>query len=381
MNLTKVILEHTLFLILSIGLLILSFVLFPNVFTKMFFGDPNPGFGDTPYYVGIAKDGYTSDPEWAYYPLYPISVKVFSTISSLPLERSAVVVSIILFMISIPLTLSLFKSYLPSFQAYVFLLLYLTNPMIIFHYLGYTESLFSLLLIGLIVFISNETIRVEVRLILILIVSILLALTRPILIQIIFASLLSFLVLLILDRSRGLNYLFPTLFIVVGSVIGYTFFGLYALGAAGDFLKPFSVQSLWDKKLGIYLNNFWARGTTFDILALYIGLMLSFYLVLIVVRYLVGKSRLKDVMFEYVFWFSFGLLISHVLIVFLTQDGDLRSLGRYVFSIPTTFLMFGMLFKDVSSQYFKIVSVVLVVLSFLSLLYWFYMYSETLWIG
>lgn len=378
----KSVLEHTLFLILPIVVLMLSFILFPNVFVKIFLGDPNPGFGDTPYYIGIAKDGYTNDPEWAYYPLYPISIRIFSSITSLPLERSAIVVSIILFIISIPLTMLLFKKYLSSFQAYMFFLLYLTNPMIIFHYLGYTESLFSLLLVGLIVFLSNETVRIEVRLISILIISILLALTRPVLVQIVFSSLLAFLVLLSLDRSKGLTYLFPTLFIVVGGVIGYTTFGVYALGSTGDFFKSFSVQSLWGKKIGLYLNNFWARGTTFDILALYVGLFLSIYLTLFVVKSWISKSIPKNILIsDYVFWFSFGLLISHVFIVFLTQDGDLRSLGRYVFSIPTTFLMFGMLFRNVSSQTFSVVSIVLVVFSLLSLLYWFYMYSETLWIG
>lgn len=365
------ILEKILIISLPLLILIVSSLIFPKIPEKMFIGDPNPGFGDTIYYIGIAENGYDKESEWAYYPLYPILMKLTSFISQLPLERSAIIVSIISFVISIPITLTVFSKLLDSKTYLPYLLLYLTNPMIIFHYLGYTESVFSLILITIILTLLTQ-IPLFNKMILLTLLSVLLSLTRPVMIQVIASSILPIIVALI-KRKNIKEYLLLSIPIILGSIIGYSLFGIYALLLTGDFLKPFSVQSLWNKKLGIYISNLWAKGTTLDIIALYLGIFTTIYMIAkkLEISYLSNETQ------KFIFWFSFGFMLSHILIVFFTQEGDLRSLGRYVFSIPTTFLFLGAMFKVKK----RIIPYLLIAISSIALIYWFYLYSETLWIG
>lgn len=364
-------LEKIIFTLIPILILILSCALFPNTFKKMFLENPNPGFGDTTYYIGIAEDGYNTEPEWAYYPLYPITIKITKSITSLPSERISVIVSMIFFLVSVPITLKVFSILLDNKTYLPYLLLYLTNPMIIFHYLGYTESLFSLLLITTILVIITYDNSLKKMLILVFL-SALLSLTRPVLPQIIASSILPLLVATTKNKQikESLFISFP---IIIGSMIGYSLFGIYALISTGNFFKPFSVQSLWDKKIGIYISNLWAKGTTLDIIALYLGIFVIIYLIIKRLEVLSTTEYKK----EFIFWFSLGIMLSHILIVFLTQNGDLRSLGRYVFSIPTTFLALGIIFNVKKG----ILPYTLITISLIALLYWFYLYSETLWIG
>ncbi|MCX8028992.1 MAG: hypothetical protein N2712_03245 [Brevinematales bacterium] len=375
----ELILQYFMPLFVCLAILLLAFLLFPNVYQKMFVSDPNPGFGDTPYYIGIAKDGYSNPAEWAYYPLYPLFTKVFGILLPLPLEKISVVLSISVFLVSIPVTVVVFKKLLHEKLYLIFILLYLTNPMIIFHYLGYTESLFSLLLIIYIYFLSSAKPSLFLKVPLIFILSILISLTRPVLLQFIFSVLLALSLMYIIRKETSREEFILGIVSVAGVLVGYMIFGVYAWYLTGDFFKPFTVQSLWDKKVGLYLHNLWAKGTTMDIIALYMGIFISIYLVYKVLKYLKsGETEFVPKKFE--FWFSIGILISHVAIVFFTQDGDLRSLGRYVFSIPTTFLALGMLIPKPSRLSFVILYFT-IFLSSISLLYWFYMYSNTLWVG
>lgn len=375
------------FILLSFILLnVFSWLVFPNSFYKLFFADPNPGFGDTPYYVGIAKDGYTEESEWAYYPLYPLFIKLTNDFIShyicpISLERTSIILSIVLFTISIPLSFILFKKLLKNY--YLFFVLYLFNPMIIFHLMGYTESLFSLFLV--IFMLSFYAQNLKSMIFWIFISSLGIVLSRPVFLQFSLSVILAALIVFFTNKKDFRNHLILIYESILTSAVGFLIFLVFAEKETGDMLKTFHVQSLWGKKLGFYFNNLWANGTTWDLIALYLGIFVFVFIIFQLFKNLFSSdSNVLDKMPYlkiFMFWFSFFFFLSHVAIVFFTQDGDLRSLSRYVFSVPTTFITLGMIYDNYENKVIKVISYSFLVFSIVSLVYWWYMYSNTWWIG
>lgn len=89
-------------------------------------------------------------------------------------------------------------------------LAYTVNPMAIFRIIGYTESLFSLLGIFLIwLLLPENKLNEKIKLILLSVISILMSLTRPVLIQIIFACLFSLITIFLLTKQLSKSNLSP----------------------------------------------------------------------------------------------------------------------------------------------------------------------------
>lgn len=292
-----------------------------------------------------------------------------------------------IFCISTPLVFWVFKKALKNqYLALVITLAYTVNPMAIFRVIGYTESLFSLLGIFLIWLLSPENkLNEKIKLILLSVLSILMALTRPILVQMIFACLFSLMTIFLLTKQLSKSNIFQTIAISISTILGYSIYGFSCLQSRGDFFAPFHDQKQWGKTLGLHLDLlFLPKSPLFDLLGLYLPiliLIISFIVIYwksknqkllvfipkifiwdiliiyppgLVLAYMLNYWRgakkeiitskfTNSLQSNYLFWFCIYFSVINALIVFLTQN-RLASLGRYIFAVPFIFLALGYLY-------------------------------------
>ncbi|MEH2327495.1 MAG: mannosyltransferase [Nostoc sp.] len=291
------------------------------------------------------------------------------------------------FCVSTPLVFWIFKKALKNqYLALLIALAYTLNPMAIFRVIGYTESLFSLLGIFLIwLLLPDNKLNEKIKLILLSFLSILMALTRPVLIPMIFACLFSLITIFLLTKQLSKSDLFRTIAISISAILGYSIYGFSCLQSRGDFLAPFHDQKLWGKTLGLHLDLlFFSKSPLFDLLGLYLPILIL--IISLIIIYCKSKSQkvlvfipklfiwdiliiyppglvlayilnywrgakkeiitskfTKSLQNNYIFWFCIYFSVINALIVFFTQN-RLVSLGRYIFAIPFFFLALGYLY-------------------------------------
>jgi hypothetical protein len=248
-------------------------------------------YWDVEHYANMSL----SDRCTAFYPLWPLIIRTFfhpETIQES--SRYLVLTATTLFFISIFPTYWLFTKILKrKYLAFILVLTYCLNPMAIFRVIGYTETLFSILSLGLIWACWEENkIHQNIKIILISILSFLMALTRPVLIQLLFSSAASLVAIVIFECVQVQNYAWSSLFIQskkyiyemkitlavwLSAILGYSCYGIFCWQSRGDFFAPFHDQKYWGKALGIHPELLlMPKSLLFDLLGLYLPVILLF---------------------------------------------------------------------------------------------------------
>jgi hypothetical protein len=345
----------------------------------------------------------------AFYPLWPLLVRfLFQPQNLEQAAHSLLKLSTVIFWISTPFIVGIFNKHLKhQHLSFLIVLAFTVNPMSIFRVIGYTEGLFTAFsLIFLWLFLQPNYFSKNLQLILIFVVILLLSLTRPILIQVLLASIGT---LGTINVFENLKFQRPwndfsilirqyaqeiriTIALWISGWVGYSIYGFYCLNSRGNFFAPFFAQKSWSSKTGLHLELLlFPKSPLFDLLALYfpvIVLLVSWFFVycqvknktplvwvpqspawmalllyppLMVVVYIFNLIRLKKfssnpnalvrlntsdftqtLSNHYIFWFCTYFSVVHCAMLFFTRD-RLYSLGRHIFGIPFFFLALGYL--------------------------------------
>lgn len=313
---------------------------------------------DHSFYMTIAKNGYQSLGETAFYPLWPIIMGSVISVFPESLEiQAGNLLSLVAFggslVLIYHLTRDLFGDDAGTWAVFLFAL----NPNSIFHALAYPESFFSLLtaifltlsaryfrnpsaLLGLTIFLSAAAMGA----------------TRPIILQFVSAALCAVLLTAYLynrepENSTQLRLGFIWLGLsTLGMVLSYIPYGLLCLEKFQDFFAPFNAQKLWDRKFGFYwslLTNPKSVSSsdnvlTWDIQAFYLPvILLGTFLFFYKPRHLsspsLQPSRTNRRASVLIILFCLFVAAAHSAIAFLTYP-IFMSLGRHVFATPFFFI-------------------------------------------
>ena len=291
----------------------LGMLINPNTFYKFFspvqlVPDPIPPSQSVSYYWDLK--GYAelalNNQCIAFYPLWPLLIRTLFHPQSVEQAAYAfLVLSAVLFFISLPLLVWIFKKAL-NHQSLAFLvvLAFSLSPMAIFRVIGYTESFFTILsAIFIWCCLRQSRLHETLRLALVFGVTFVMSLTRPILMPFIFSSIAALGTIYLFDwlrlerRSRSSlltnahhygEEIKITITLCLATVIGYLPYGLFCLHSRGSFFAPFTDQSLWGTKLGLHLELLlFPKSPLFDLYGLYfpiLVLVLSLFLVYFKVR-------------------------------------------------------------------------------------------------
>ena len=375
-------------LLVWIGVMFLSLLLSPHDgFQKLFYRCGE--FFDAGHYTTIATAGYTSEGVGAFYPLWPILLKImtFGSTDRLIVGVVGSLVSAALFLIVLSALVQWAQDQkLNMYRSLVFYLLIL-SPLSLFRVLNFTESLFSVCLVLMVLELNRKT----PSLIRIAFISALLASVRPMLPFIVISGMLIAVMNYFRNRHEQVHSMRPDLARAVsmslGAIFGYLPFGLYSQSRFQNFWHPFDVQKLWDRKFGLYWDLIFSpkviNGSNevlvWDLVAFYLPLILfgwgAYYFVL-------KKRNISDGLFRA---FCFCVLIgcAHAGSAFLTF-GRFMSTGRHVLSNPLQFMALliavqyvGLAFQPLVTKVLKFV----VFVSFIFLGMWWFRYANDMWIG
>ncbi|MFN6566750.1 mannosyltransferase [Dendronalium sp. ChiSLP03b] len=379
----------------------------------------------------------------AFYPLWPLIVRtVFHPQSIEQAAHYFSVVATALFFISTFLLFWVFQIGLQRVDlAFWLVLAYSVNPMAIFRVIGYTESLFTFLS-SLLIWICLPKLKLNenLKLCLIFIITFLMALTRPVLIQILFSAIASlgtifyfYLIQLRLTQNNSLatftkyiSEIKTTITICVSALLGYSIYGSLCLLTRGDFFASFQDQKLWGKKLGLHLELlFTPKSPLFDLLGLYLPVIILFLAVtfvyfkliehdlyifvpqsqlwnllliyppllilLYVLNFIKYKKQAKldnfltskytqDLSKNYIFWFCLYFSFIHSVIIFLTQD-RLFSLARFIFAVPFFFMAVGYLYLCIPGKKTYNTLFCFIIISAIALFEQWINYGQDRWLG
>ena len=345
----------------------------------------------------------------AFFPLWPLLVSALSKyelfFQGLALQ---IVLGEVIFLATLPLALTVFRRVIGDDGiAGLMLMLYALGPNSIFFSIGYTESIFALLsflfLLTFLACLEGSAFRLKAYCVPLAVLSSLLNLTRPALIQTIFSSLFCACFVFISCRDlpesvRRLRALFAPLgAILAGAIGGYSIYGFYCLKASGDFWGPFHQQVSWGRTLAFRPWLMVApRSLLIDLHGLYLPALLLLVVVLVVVAYRRGQEiisfglsrhpgflltlvhpllatliasflgrrnavnawvcdvdvsralqRLRDPLFLYCLAFS-GI---HSVINLVANSGYLYSSSRHYFATPFAFVGIGIILAALSWRY------------------------------
>lgn len=350
---------------------------------------------DAVHFHTIATRGYIlEDPGLGnYFPLWPLVLRtVFPQdvlrSTGLPTARLAFA----LFVLSlIPVSRKLIRLF-GTVMGGGLLIAWALNPMSIFHALSYSESLFCLwAALFLLVLPDRTTSRVGLFVIAAAAAcSLLMSLTRNVAIQLTVSA--AFASAMCAMGSRDAKIHFPlSVAIAVAAVAGFSIFGFWSLRHYGDFFHVFTVQSHWEKRVGIdwtllYRPKTWTPSTNvlfWDVLAFYLPVAITGYAMIeTAVR---RRPRAADggsgpEPYDYTFWFSAMFALTHAGIVWLTQP-DFHSLARYVFAIPFTFVALGSVLERMPRRVALGVLIAFILLSAIFLANWWGRFGRLSWLG
>ena len=420
----------------------IAIIINPHIFTSFFSNSPSKLFYDVEHYANLVINPTCN----AFYPLWPWLISKIGTPKTV--DDAAFYFRIagsLLSLMSISLFLLLLKQNIKSYKiAFLIVGLYAINPLSVFRMIGYTEGVFSVMSLILLIFLSNIkiTTKISLKLIYILlpifILSLLLSLTRPFLLQVIFSATFALISLLVmskfknnLDISRYFKIYGLTTFIVcLGALVGYCIYGYYCLHSRGDFFAPFADQKNWGKKLGFYPQLFFIPLTLADFTSIYlppIVLIISFLICIsnnikrvvfivpkiwqwilllayppaFIASYGLDLKKInssenatnltnlqeinltqasQNLSTSYVFWFCIYFVLIHSIVVVFT-DQTLASLRRYIFGTPYFFVAIAYISNCFPTR--KVTKLLLWLLGFSSIWlvqYWLD-YANGVWIG
>ena len=170
----------------------IAVIINPHIFTSFFSNTPAKLFYDIEHYSNLAINPTCN----AFYPLWPWLISKLGNPKTV--DDAAFyfrIVGSLLSLISIPLFILLLKQHVKSYKiTFLVVALYAMNPLSVFRMIGYTEGIFSVISLIFLILLSNLklTTKISIKLIYILlsvfILSLLLSLTRPFLLQVTFSA-------------------------------------------------------------------------------------------------------------------------------------------------------------------------------------------------
>lgn len=351
---------------------------------------------DAGNYTHLAIVGYNdADGMTAFYPLWPMMLKGLSLRSQDPLVvgRVGALTATVLFLLTIYCVVLWIRQH--GLQKYekLGLALLILSPLSVFRVLGFTESLYSLLAMLLIIELSS----LRPQLFWTALWTALLAMTRPLFPILMIAALLS-MILLFMMRSRTNVDHFQQLLRKLGVVfcfapIGYLPFGIFSWQRFGSFWQPFSSQKYWDRSFGFH----WSIITDPKVIngsnEVLVWDLLAFYGPFLMLGWLLWQSRsqaLKAVRgmtltSQVTVGVFFALLIecAHSALAFLTHD-RFMSLSRHVLANPLLYVSLIALTSKCSEnkdRFIKRSFVFLIVASCVFLGMWWFRFTRDQWIG
>ena len=227
----------------------------------------------------------------AFYPLWPLLTRfLFNPQTLEQAAHSLLKLSTVIFFISSPLLVWVFLKNLKEQKLTILILIaFSVSPMAIFRVIGYTESLFTLLSVIFIWLCMRPTqLNNKIQLGLLFIVTFLLSLNRPILIQSLIASIASLATIIFFDNlklprerrdflsqiNQHTQKIQMTVVLWTSAILGFSAYGIYCLHSRGNFLAPFIDQKYWSTKTGLHLELiFFPKSPLFDLLGLYFPIL------------------------------------------------------------------------------------------------------------
>ena len=186
---------------------LIAIIINPHILISFFSTSPVKLFYDIEHYSNLVIHPTCN----AFYPLWPWLISILAkpkTVDDAAFYFRAV--GSLLSLISIPLFILLLKQHIKSYKiTFLVAALYVMNPLSVFRMIGYTEGIFSVMTLIFLVFLSNlkSITKISIKLIYILssvfILSLLLSLTRPFLVQVIFSATFALISLLIINRFKN----------------------------------------------------------------------------------------------------------------------------------------------------------------------------------
>ncbi|WP_138497552.1 mannosyltransferase family protein [Nostoc sp. PA-18-2419] len=371
----------------------------------------------------------------AFYPLWSQINHLFAPDNPVVGLRYAFILCNILFVLSLPIILFVLRKVIKSESlSFIILILYVLNPNSIFHSIGYTESLFSLWAIISVVALLFPTSVLWNSILAISVI--LMSVSRPSLVQLLFASFSALLCVVLgshlkFETSSQIRqwkkYIIPTGLIAICAVVGYSIYGIYCLLSTGNFLAPFQAQIEWGRTLQLrplfllfprsLLNDL--HGLYFPFLVLFLAIILIyfhakrkefllytpkhpllwitlFYPPIAILIYFIRSWQLAkagkitpqsvtqtivQLQTNYVFFFCLFICIANAAIGFLAASGYLYSLARFVFATPFFFIAFGMMADHLDTPKTREFLYGCILVSSLGLVEQWYRWGNNHWVG
>lgn len=349
---------------------------------------------DAVHFHTIATRGYIlEDPGLGnYLPLWPLVLRsLFSQETLRTTGLPAARLAFALFVLSlIPVSRKLVRLF-GTVMGGGLLLAWALNPMSIFHALSYSESLFCLWAALFLAVLPDRAMPRAglVALTFAAMLSLLMSLTRNVAIQLIVSAIFASAMCALGSRDARAHVPLSVA-IAVGAVAGFSIFGFWSQRHYGDFFHVFTVQSHWEKRVGLDWSllirpKTWTPSTNvlfWDVLAFYLPVAVTGGALLDALRrrFSARADREPVAPYDYTFWFSAMFALTHAGIVWMTQP-DFHSLARYVFAIPFTFVALGAVLERMPRRVAFGIVIALLVLSAIFLANWWGRFGRLSWLG
>lgn len=299
-------------------------------------------FYDVGNYVAIAEKGYTDKGISAFYPLWPMVIAFFASVFGLT-EASALgllagILSTVIFIVSIFILYKSFEKIAGAVYGGFALGLFALNPTSIFHLIGFSESLCTLLFALLLrEFLGLKRLWVYFAL------TLLLSFVRPIVYFIPLSAVFAWLLANLYTKklSDGLS---KSLTLASAAMVGYIVVGAYFHHHLGDFFSPARAQEIWGRRFGFYFELLFAPSSVggsgqvlvWDLLAFYIPIGLFVFSAWQKFFNRDSASRFHLITSDPIYWFFLLMSCANSAAAFLTYP-IFASTSRHLFAIPCIF--------------------------------------------
>lgn len=325
---------------------------FINFFTA------SPCLFDECHYIDISEKGYTPGVS-AFYPLWPTLLFAVKSVG-MNVKPYANFISLGIFFASIPI---FYRSLMILFDqrvAVITTFLFGLNPMSVFHAMAYSESIFCFLsAIFLFYFALAEQNPKFSNLLFLYLSMLLMALTRPIVLQTAASTAAAFLILIAINgwKLKTIAAKLKSGWVVISAAfLGTALYATYLKHKFGNFFQAFEAQKNWGRSLGLHWSNITHPKSvsssdnvlTWDIQAFYLpAILVSLTLsanywrpIFMKLGAISDPTKLDKVTGSVTFWFALFFAGCFSVIQFLSYP-FFFSVGRHVFAAPFFYVGLG----------------------------------------
>lgn len=308
---------------------------------------------DCGWYMGIAKNGYSENAvtegfkrlgqaNWAFFPAYPMLVRVLSYITQLTYHTSGIILNYALWPLLIFLCLQNLNLKKIQISTTWFITLATLYPLNIWYFSQYSEPLYGVLLLSSIAFLKKNKVTLAA------LTCCGMSLARPT--GFVMAIGLA---LWWLCHNKNRNSIQDGLLLVASGGLGLSFFVLYLSGKMGDGFAFSHVQIAWGRELKLFprhiVDNLYAHQ---HLTATYIALSA---IILICAMVMYG-------------WWLEGFLIA--LTFLLACSTGVKSIGRLIFANPLAIEFLIYLAANVGKKYRYILLFIFTCLHLTMIYFW-----------